>query len=488
MDANENSHPQSSQSNNNPQLKSYSNAVTQQAPKFPTKEQAIIFNSIDGIKLQEYLLQLGAIVQPRNIIFSSRISNNRICIYLSSKNVVEEFLANHGKITINEETIKARRLITPSDRLVMSNVSPTIPHDILFSELQALGLTLISPITFLRIGTTNPEYSHILSFRRQVYFTPSDNCEIPESLEISHDGVTYRIFLTRDNQVCYKCKLSGHIASRCPTQLPESNRITTQDQGPRNGDIIASQPPSPPQEQEPDRHSIAVDSHMETAELSASCNKRNISEILTPTPEENQEPDLSNVTFNVPSKVTHPKKYKPEKTIGTLDPDIMLSLKDTIDKHTPPYILTMEQLKDFLENAYGSKDVLSIAKGYTTKTPALIEMLLDLHSHIKDKNLKTRCTKLRKKLERQGFARDKRSFLRSVSSNSADSNQEMFFMGEPRLCDIAPDLVASSRSNSLKERKEHQGDVAGYMPLATSEEQADCQSEDEVFVGDDSAR
>nr|CAI5864569.1 unnamed protein product [Callosobruchus analis] len=66
-----------------------------------------------------------------------------------------------------------------------------------------------------KIGATVAEYSHILSFRRQVYIAPLDTDTLPESIEINHDGLSYRIFMTLDSQKCYKCNLTGHIASQC---------------------------------------------------------------------------------------------------------------------------------------------------------------------------------------------------------------------------------------------------------------------------------
>lgn len=90
--------------------------------------------------------------------------------------------------------------------------------------------------------------------------------------------------------------------------------------------------------------------------------------------------------------------------------------------------------------------------------------------------------------------REKRFFLRSLSSNSADSNQELLILGEPRLSDIAPDLVTkhpASRSNSLKNQRQKSADMhcdLSYIPLPTSEEQADDLSGDEVFVSEESAR
>lgn len=90
-----------------------------------------------------------------------------------------------------------------------------------------------------------------------------------------------------------------------------------------------------------------------------------------------------------------------------------------------------------------------------------------------------------------------RSFLRSVSSTSADSNQELLIMGEPRLSDIAPDLAykhpASQeprRSNSLKNTKSQFQDLM-YCPLPTSEEAAiaaEMYGKEEVLITEDSAR
>lgn len=40
----------------------------------PNREKAIVFNSIDGIPQKEYILAIGKIVKPINIIFMSRIS------------------------------------------------------------------------------------------------------------------------------------------------------------------------------------------------------------------------------------------------------------------------------------------------------------------------------------------------------------------------------------------------------------------------------
>ena len=51
----------------------------------PTKEQAIIIDAVDGISIQEYTRAVAKVTEGTNIMFASRISHGRVCIYLNSK-------------------------------------------------------------------------------------------------------------------------------------------------------------------------------------------------------------------------------------------------------------------------------------------------------------------------------------------------------------------------------------------------------------------
>ncbi|CAG9763423.1 unnamed protein product [Ceutorhynchus assimilis] len=130
-------------------------------------------------------------------------------------------------------------------------------------QLKKLGLKLVAPITFLRIGVNNPEYSHILSFRRQVYVAPPEDLEVPSSILITQDNTSYRIFLSQDGMSCFECKQSGHIASQCPNK---SN------QEPDNTEPLSDNPST----------SKTTSADTENAFSDVQSTKRSITEIVTP--------------------------------------------------------------------------------------------------------------------------------------------------------------------------------------------------------------
>lgn len=139
---------------------------------FPSRNQVIIIHANENIKLQDYVLNVGLHVGPENVLFSSRISNNRICIYLKSTQLSDHFSTSHPTIKIGNTNLKVRKLINPSKRLILSNVSPHIPHFIIEQALTNIKLKLASPISFMRASISDEQYTHVLGFRRQVFVLP----------------------------------------------------------------------------------------------------------------------------------------------------------------------------------------------------------------------------------------------------------------------------------------------------------------------------
>nr|CAH7732987.1 unnamed protein product [Callosobruchus chinensis] len=215
---------------NNPtsSQQTYSNALLQEsAIKPPSKRQAIILTSIEGLKIRDYLIAVGSIIQPKNILLASRISNTRVCIYLKSSNLVDSFVQDYKTMNIQDHAIEVRRMITPAVTLVISNICPSVPNNVVEDLLKINGIKLLSRITHLRVGMQEAEYSHVLSFRLVVYIAPSEVI-IPHTTTLSFEGTTYRIFLSTDSINCSCCQQPGHTQMQCPNKaLPSEENTST---------------------------------------------------------------------------------------------------------------------------------------------------------------------------------------------------------------------------------------------------------------------
>ncbi|CAH1110460.1 unnamed protein product [Psylliodes chrysocephalus] len=307
-------------------------------------------------------------------------------------------MTNYGQIKINGQTVTARRLITPAERLVLSNVCPTIPHDLILQELQNIGLSFVSPMVFLKINSTSPEFSHILSFRRQIYVNPP-NFNVPESIIINHEDTSYRIFLSLDNLTCCNCKKAGHKASNCSEQtfsntptssqpLANQNPILNQIAPQEDNDQITLRQNEPTTSQilAPDNEKL--NSNLRT---NVTSNKRSASAILTFPPHPSDA--ISDNLFVTPQNITVPKKLK----AMTPNSQMLQPVKQYIDDHKE-FILNFNQLANLLDNVHGSPDAIIVVNEYTTDYPSLITMLESIHPLLQDRTIKTRCTKLKKKL------------------------------------------------------------------------------------------
>lgn len=382
-------------------------AKTNPQAMFPKKDQAIVMHAIEPYKLSDYVKSLGTLITPKNIIFASRISNNRICIYLSSRQMVDNLLKTHNKIKIEETEITIRRLITPAKRIIISNVCPSIPHDFLETVLINSGLSLVSPISFLRAGIPGDEFSHILSFRRQVYVSPNqeENRELQTSMLITYEETNYRIFLSSDNMECYICKKSGHIASNCPNadeQFPTLTDIQTQSSKKR---------PAPASSPTPTEQNVAVQNliDMET----------------TPTPPKFKSPTTTHhLKDSKPDTETELQMKKLKKSTSTdsiTNKEAYDSIQDIINKSPAEYILSSENFRSFLENSHGNNDPISEARRFTSDIRSLLNNMQTIYSQLSNRSMRNRFTRLSKKIKKQlqeeGFEVES---LMSCSSQDTD--------------------------------------------------------------------
>lgn len=380
---------------------------------FPKREQAIVIHAVEQCKLYDYVKSISDIVGSRNIIFASRISNNRICIYLSSTKVVDDLLSSHDKITIQNIDLTIRRLINPAKRIIISNVSPTIPHEVIEMALKDSGIKLASPLSFLRAGLQDEEFNHILSFRRQVYISPSQDNEpvIQSTMLIPYEDTIYRIFLSADNMECFLCKERGHISSTCPRANQAFPELKTTQDLPKKRPASSSSPaPS---------ESTAVETNDK---------QTNDPSVFTFVPPQPIQPKINNT-----HQINRAKKKLKSGNSETNDNNLqqLQLIKELIMKSPTEYSISYENFKSFFENSFGNPDPLSEARRYTNDVVSLLNTIKNLYSNLKDRTLRNRFTriskKLKKQLEEEGIETDSLTSMTSQNSQTeTDTCMETF--------------------------------------------------------------
>lgn len=396
-------------------------AAMKKAPThvFPKKEQAIIMNVHESLRLSDYVKAIADIIGPKSIIFASRISHNRICIYLTNTELVDNLVTTYKMVQIGELSIQIRRLITPSKRIIISNVCPSIPHEVIERAIKSYRLKLVSPISFLRAGIPGADFNHIMSFRRQVYVSPpeDDGVEVPSSVVVDFDGTQYRIYLTTDNMACFLCKLNGHIANNCPnTQQSPSVASPTQ---------LPDTPSNKRARSESSSASTANQGEKENQTLE-SVHEEDIMPMPPPSfPAPSKKPGDSTGACSQKAK----KMKLPSNQGNPVTDKIVETVENLYLENPTPFPITPTDFKALLENTFGSRDPLMEVHRITDDVDGILKFMSDIQPHLPDRSAKSRISHLSKKIRRQlndetFDASSTSSSVSHLSFNEGDNNRE----------------------------------------------------------------
>jgi len=411
----------------------YANATAKESN--PHRDQAILFNSIEGIPQIEDIKAIGQIVTPKNILFVSRISNNRFCIFLSSKDILETLLGKSETISINEHTIPMRRLINPAKKITLSNVCPSIPNQTILNELKKIDIIPVSQINHIKAGINIEGFEHIRSFRRQMFIKQEDINKLPGSLVINNNQTLFRIFFTDDKIICFLCKGVGHTTASCKKHTSPDNPQYIQPHKPPqtlpNQDITSDELPTSfleevqsPDSPTFDETNLQNHTHQneEKQDETITADYENIPNcnIITQTPIENPTNNhikrplsdtnspMSPSSPTAPSgnfPIAQPDKKKPRVTsrsnslIMTQTEaskiDIALQPAEEFFTSKPETPITFIQFKYILENFTNkSININSLCEEANIDNIVLMDLIQEVKEEIKDRTTKTRLTKL----------------------------------------------------------------------------------------------
>ena len=64
-------------------------------------KQGIVLDCIEGLNLTNYTCAIGDLVDKKNVLSASTISNNSICVYVATKKLVNQITGNQDHILMN---------------------------------------------------------------------------------------------------------------------------------------------------------------------------------------------------------------------------------------------------------------------------------------------------------------------------------------------------------------------------------------------------
>lgn len=372
----------------------YANVLQQD--KCPTKEQAVVLDAIDGLTIENYCAALAKIVDPVNVRYISRISQRRICVYLSSVELAEKLVYEIKQLEIKEHLLEIRPLYTKTKRILISNVQPHIPSSEIEKELLKNGVTPMSKITQIKAtSVTTPGFSHLMSFRRQMYIQPEDISKLPETLKITYDDMACWIYFSTDKLICFICKQEGHTQKYCQN-ISMENPLSHQ----TNQTVEESVSPNttkPPDRSEDKKSSAKeTNSSLDNISMPPPPIKRTRSSTASTTSDTGVVPKLRNTSTSKHAN----KKHKPTTTSPSME-EIILKLdlaKEYIDSKDNNLQMNLQSTANFIAETYGRRDIKDIAYNFTKDLIGLHEHLSSIYSYIKDRHMKSRITKIKKHL------------------------------------------------------------------------------------------
>ncbi len=162
-----------------------------------------------GVKVEDVLLDVAERVGHENIVSASRM-NKAVVVFLKEEQLVNRLV--ESGIVVSGAFVIVQPLVSPTVRVIISNVPPFIPDEDIQRELLRYG-KFASGIKMVPLGCKHESLKHVLSFRRQVFMF----------LNASTLNVSFRcvyewklLYASTGEMRCFECGSVGHVRLLCP--------------------------------------------------------------------------------------------------------------------------------------------------------------------------------------------------------------------------------------------------------------------------------
>ncbi|KAJ8685808.1 hypothetical protein QAD02_021601 [Eretmocerus hayati] len=162
----------------------------------PKRQDAIVFDSVKNMTHDDYLDGLEKLIDLVHVRAISSISGGRVCVYFDSKIIVDEL--KNKRLQVTDYTLVIKPPMNNNKRVVISNVHPSIPDEIIVEALKNEDIILQSTMNTLRASLVKSGRPHIQSFRRQFYIRGADEQKLPETMQITHEETTFWTYMTTE--------------------------------------------------------------------------------------------------------------------------------------------------------------------------------------------------------------------------------------------------------------------------------------------------
>ena len=197
-------------------------------------ENAIVMKSSKDSVLLDYLMAIGNIISPTDVLEAGSKGAYYYVFFLKTKEATEK-LINKGIVDVKDIGIQIQPFIANVKTITLKGAPPHLCNSEmrLMPYLNPLG-RVVKSMEKVAYGNFPAEWAHVMSFTRKIVMQVQKPEDIPNFIKVKDmEGKEYKIFLEHGPRKCHKCGSLKHVAQKCKfgilngTQGTNDNQIQT---------------------------------------------------------------------------------------------------------------------------------------------------------------------------------------------------------------------------------------------------------------------